>query len=362
VQLISSAIFFPLKHVDMQTRDIIVVGASAGGVPALQALVRNLPPDFQGTVFVVLHIPAYSDSELPAVLNHAGPLPATHPKDGETIEHGKIYVAPPDHHLLVEENRVMVKKGPKENRFRPSIDALFRSAAYVYGPRVIGIVLSGVLNDGTSGLWTIKRHGGIVIIQDPKDAEQPQMPLNVLEYVSVDHVLLSSQIGPLLQQLVKEPAPEKFKFPVEEIKKLKTEVLIATRDNAFEMGIVEMGELTSFTCPECSGALVRLVEEKIIRYRCHTGHAYTASSLLAEVSENVEHMLWKAMRGMEEMVMLMNKISEHFHQLNHPDAATYFKGKADRSAQFARTIHDSIFEMEQYSEDLVLHPPTSKKK
>ena len=339
----------------MQTRDIIVVGASAGGVTALKDFVKNLPKDFKGSVFVVLHIPAYSESELPAILSYTGPLEAKHPKDGEKIEKGKIYVAPNDHHMILEKNRVMIKKGPKENRFRPAIDALFRSAAYVYGARVIGIILSGVLNDGVSGIWTIKRLGGIAIIQEPADAEQPQMPLNVMEYVQPDYIVAASDMAPIVCGLVKEPAPAMQKVSAEELERLKTEVLIATRDNAFEMGIMRMGEFTPFTCPECHGAFVRLVEGNLIRYRCHTGHAYTASALLAEVSESVENLLWQSMRGLEEMSMLLNNIGDLYENLKKPDAALLFHSKAKDNSERARVIHDSVFRQAQYSEDIRLN-------
>src|SRR5687768_11583472 len=167
----------------MEIGSIIVVGASAGGVTALQQFVSHLPADLDAALFVVLHIPAYAKSQLPDILSNAGPLKAVHPADGETVQKGIIYVAPNDHHLLLEGDKVLVKKGPKENRFRPSIDALFRSAAVAYGKRTIGIVLSGLLNDGTSGLWAIKQSGGIAIIQSPDDAEYSEMPNNVKEYV-----------------------------------------------------------------------------------------------------------------------------------------------------------------------------------
>jgi len=336
----------------MNTRNIVVVGASAGGVTALKDFVKNLPADYSGSIFIVMHIPAYTESTLPSILTNAGPLEATHAKDGERIKPGRIYVAPHDHHMLLVDDRVIIKRGPKENRFRPSIDALFRSAAYVFGPRVIGIVLSGVLNDGTSGLWTVKQQGGVAIIQDPADAEQPQMPENVLEYVDVDYSIPAADMAPLICGMLKEPALQKSNLSAEKLRLLKTEIVIATKDNAFEMGIMEMGELTPFTCPECHGALVRLEEGKIIRFRCHTGHAYTASSLLAEVTEYVEDALWQSMRAMEEMVMLLKNITSHFEKLDNPDAATIFREKAEDASKRARIIHDSIFRQEQYSEDL----------
>jgi two-component system chemotaxis response regulator CheB len=340
------------NYVAMPKRDIIVVGASAGGVSALRSFVSSLPPDFKGSIFVVLHIPPYAETRLAGILSAAGPLKAVQPRDGEEIKGGMIYVAANDHHLLLENSKVIVKKGPKENRFRPSIDALFRSAAYVYGPRVIGIVLSGLLNDGTSGLWSIKRMGGITIIQEPDDAEYPQMPENVLEYVAVDYTIPAAEIGPLLVKLTDETAPKKSKVPIEELRLLEMEVTIATRDNAFEMGIMSYGELTPFTCPDCHGSLARLVEGDLIRFRCHTGHAYTANALLADLTQSVEDMLWQSMRGMEEMNLLLLNIEKHLRGLGHRKQATLFNVKAEEAAHRARIIHDSIFKQEQYSEDI----------
>ncbi len=339
----------------MQTRDIIVIGASAGGVTALKALVSSLPEDFKGSVFIVLHIPAYSESRLPWILEKAGPLQAVHPQDGDIIQQGKIYIGINDHHLILEQDKVRVKRGPKENRFRPSIDALFRSAAYVYGSRVIGIILSGLLNDGISGLWTIQQHGGTVVIQDPSDAEQPQLPENTLEYVEADYTVAAADMGPLIAGLVKEPVPERNKFTPQQLKLLKMEVIIATRDNAFEMGIMDMGKLTPFTCPQCHGALVRLVEGKLIRFRCHTGHAYTASSLLSELSEVVESQLWQTMRGLEEMDMLLKNIGDHYEELGDNKSAGIFYSKSKESASRAQIIHDSVLQQNQYSEDIRLN-------
>ena len=336
----------------MAKRDIIVVGASAGGITALTELLNSIPKDFKATIFVVLHVSPSSPSVLPAILSRAGLLKAIHPVDGEIIKSGLIYVSPPDHHLLLEGNRVLVKKGPKENNFRPSIDALFRSAAYVYGPRVIGIVLSGLLNDGTSGLWSVKRLGGITIIQEPEDAEFPSMPLNVLDYVKVDYSLRASDMGFLLNKLTTERASKKPKISKEEMAFLKMEVIISKQDNAFEMGIMNEGDLTPFTCPECHGVLVRLIEGKFIRFRCHTGHAYTASSLLADLSKSIEETLWQSMRGLEETTLLLNQISAHFKKEGFKEAAAIFARKADMTTKRARVIHDSVFKQEILSEDL----------
>ena len=346
----------------MAKRDIVVIGASAGGITALMAIVKSIPKGFAGYIFVVLHIPPSSPSNLPAILKAAGLLDAVHPRDGELLKRGRIYVAPPDHHMLLEGNKVLIKKGPEENRFRPSIDALFRSAAYVYGPRVIGIVLSGLLNDGTSGLWSVKRLGGLTIVQDPADANFPSMPINVLEYVEVDHSVPATEIGVILVKLVREMAPRKPKVSKEHMALLKMEVIISKQDNAFSLGIMEAGELTPFTCPECNGVLVRLAEGKFIRFRCHTGHAYTASSLLADVSKSVEEKLWQAMRGLEETTLLLTQIGNHFHERGLADEGDLFIAKAEMTTRRARVIHDSVFRQELLSEDLRNAKSSSKKK
>jgi two-component system chemotaxis response regulator CheB len=345
----------------MAKRDIIVVGASAGGVTALTQLIESLPKDFLASIFVVLHVPPYSPSNLPAILSRVSSLKAIHPKDGDQVKPGRICIAPPDHHMLLEGDRILIKKGPEENRFRPSIDALFRSAAYVYGPRVIGIVLSGLLNDGTSGLWSVKRLGGITIIQKPGDANFPSMPLNVLEYVKVNYTVPASKMGEILGRLTNEKASKKPNISKQEMESLKMEVIISKQDNAFAMGIMNEGELTPFTCPECHGVLVRLLEDKFIRFRCHTGHAYTASSLLADLTKSVEETLWQSMRGLEETTLLLKQIGVHFKKQGNEAAAGIFLRKADMTTKRARVIHDSVFKQEMLSEDLRHQTPNAAK-
>ena len=336
----------------MAKRDIVVIGSSAGGVYALKALAAALPPDCNATIFVVQHVSPHSPSYLPDILNHAGPLKAVHPKDGEPIQRGHIYIAPPDHHLLVEYDQVIVKKGPKENRFRPSIDALFRSAAYSYGARVIGVVLTGLLDDGTSGMWSVKRLGGVGVIQKPDDALYPSMPDNVLQHVEVDYQVPIADMAPLLCRLITETVPDKLELPLTELERLETEVNIAAQDNAFEMGILNLGELTPLTCPECNGALVSIKEGKLIRYRCHTGHAYTASALLADVTRSVEDSFWKAIRSLEEAIMLLEQSARQFAEGGNPAAAERFYQKARESRERAARTREFIFSQEAISEDM----------
>ncbi|WP_460983400.1 chemotaxis protein CheB [Spirosoma fluminis] len=336
----------------MTKRDIIVIGASAGGVTALKEIVGRLPADFNVPIFVVQHVAPYSPSLLPQILTHSGPLNAVHPEDGDPIRPGVIYVAPPDHHILIEEQTILVKKGPKENRFRPSIDALFRSAAYTFGARVIGVVLTGLLNDGTSGMWSIKRLGGVSIVQQPEDALYPSMPENVLEFVEVEHVVPLVEIPSLLCKLTEEQASETPHLPMDELERMQTEVQIASQLNAFEKGILDMGELTPLTCPECHGALVSFKEGKLIRYRCHTGHAYTASALLSEVTKTVEDMFWGTIRGLEETIILLEQSAKVFAEAGDDEAANEFTRKAAETRERSRQLHTSILQQEQISEDL----------
>ena len=333
-------------------RDLVVIGASTGGVAALMELVKVLPADFPAPIFVVMHVPADSPSMLPQLLNSVSALKAREPQDEEVVEAGIIYLARPDHHLLLEGNRVLVTRGPKENRFRPSIDALFRSAAYTYGPRVIGVVLTGYLDDGTSGLWSVQRMGGLAVVQDPQDAEQPSMPTNALEFVAADYVVPLAQLGTLLVRLMQEQAPAKTRLPAAEQDLLKIELTIAKQGGGFEMGIIDKGKLTPFTCPECHGALTQLIEGKLIRYRCHTGHAYTVSALLSEVTESVESMLYQSMRGLEETKMLLHNIGMHFTETQQTEVAELFFRKADVTGQQARVVHQSILKHEALCGDL----------
>lgn len=225
---------------------LVVIGASAGGHRPLLDLAARLPADFPAALCVVVHIPPHSPSHLPELLNRAGPLPAQHAQPHQPLRPGHIYCAPPDHHLLVDDGHLSLAKGPRENRSRPAIDPLFRSAAYRHGPAVIGLLLSGLLDDGTSGLWTIKRFGGTVIVQDPAEAEFPAMPQSALQQVAVDEATRE---------------------------RLEVEVQVAQHDHAFGRGVMGFGKVTPQTCPECGGVLVQILEDGFTRYRCHTGHA-----------------------------------------------------------------------------------------
>ncbi len=331
----------------MPTRDIVVIGASAGGMEALQKLVARLPADLPASVFVVWHLSPGAKSTLPAVLSKAGPLPAVHPADGDPIERGHIYVAPNDHHMLLEKDYIRVARGPKENRFRPAIDPLFRSAAYVYGPRTIGVVLTGALDDGTAGLWTIKLRGGTAVVQEPADALVRSMPLSALDNVAVDHKLGAAAIGELIARLVAEPAPAPPRVAALEEEKIAHEIRIAKERDALEEAVFRFGELSPFTCPECHGVLTMLREGRIVRFRCHTGHAFSADALLTGNTEELEARLWDAVRASDESVFLLNRLGEEFVKAGNTAAAERCFDEAREAHERLRPVRDAAIGNEQ---------------
>jgi two-component system, chemotaxis family, protein-glutamate methylesterase/glutaminase len=297
-------------------RDIIVMGASAGGLSALSRITKQIPENLNATVFIVWHVSPHSTSMLPEILSRAGKLEVKHPADGESIKPGKIYVAPPDHHLLLEASRIRLAKGPKENRFRPAIDPLFRSAAYAYGARVIGVVLTGALDDGTAGLWSIKDRGGIAIVQDPAEAEQPSMPSSALNNVEVDYCLPISEIPPLLVNLT-EQAAEEDGPPAS--KQLEMETKIALGADSAELDVTQLGKISEFTCPDCHGSLIQLRNGKLERFRCHTGHSFSNGSLLAELTDSIEQALWNTIRAVEERIRLLKNLAQHASDLKQTE-------------------------------------------
>jgi two-component system chemotaxis response regulator CheB len=266
----------------MGTKRVVVVGASGGGIDALRTLVSGLPADFPAPICIVLHSSPEAPGVLGDILTRSGPLEATNAINGERLKPGHIYVAPPDCHLVVEPGKVRVTKGPRENRFRPAIDPLFRSAAQVYGPGAIGVVLTGSLDDGTAGLWALKQLGGTAIVQDPADAMFASMPQSAIAHVAVDHVLRLAAIAPLLVELTSVPAAAEI-APIPE--RMKVEVKIAMEHNPIDAGLERMGEPSRFAYPECHGVLLQLTEGSRTRFRCHTGHAYSVASLLAAITK-----------------------------------------------------------------------------
>lgn len=331
--------------------DIVVIGASAGGLKAFEALVSQLPSNFPAAVFIVWHISPDHPSLLPEILARATPLKVAHAVNMEAIAPGRIYIAPPDRHLLVEPEFVRLSRGPKENRFRPAIDVLFRSAARAYAERVIGVVLSGSLDDGAAGLYAIKERGGQAVVQDPADALHPSMPRAAMKAVAVDYCVPVIQMGALLARLVDEPIPVHQVLPVS--RQMDIEVGVAQEDNGLEMGIMKLGEPSPYTCPECHGVLLQLKEGSLIRFRCHTGHAYSLNSLLAEVTQSIEETLWDGIRTIEASEMLMNHMAEHLHQVNEHEAADLLLQKAQQAKRRANLVRRAVMSNEILTQENV---------
>jgi two-component system chemotaxis response regulator CheB len=293
----------------MRTKRVVVVGSSAGGIEALRELASGLPVDFPAPVCIVLHTSPEAPGVVDSILSRSGPVPATNARDRQRLEPGRIYVAPPDSHLLIEPGRVRVTKGPRENRFRPAIDPLFRSAAQVFGPAAIGVILTGNLGDGTAGLWAIKQLGGTTVVQDPADALFPSMPQSAMNHVRIDYVLPLSEIPALLVRLTAEEMPAVAAAPVPE--SVEVEVKIAKEAPPLDAGLEGISEPSTFACPECHGVLMKLKEGGPIRFRCHTGHAYSIDSLVLAISAAIEESLWIAIRALEEGDMLLRTVVEH---------------------------------------------------
>lgn len=283
----------------MPKQDIVVVGASAGGVEALKILAAGLPPDLEAAVFVVLHIGkggVDGQSYLPDILSKAGPLPAINPTDGESIQKRKIYVAPPDCHLLLEHGHIHLSSGPKENRTRPAINPLFRSAARAYEGRVTGVIMTGLLDDGVAGLAEIKRKGGVAIVENPATAMFPSMPANALKYVEVDHVADLPMIGGFVAKFA---SSDRIAIRREELMEIKPSHL---------------------TCPECRGPLEQERQGKIVGYRCRVGHSYTPLALEDDHRDTVERSVWSAIVALEEAADIADLLASELGSKSSEDA------------------------------------------
>jgi two-component system chemotaxis response regulator CheB len=338
----------------MPGHDIIVIGASAGGVEALTELMGALPVDLPAAGFAALHLGA-GRSSLPEILTRAGKLPAGHPVHREPIRRGRVYVAPPDRHLLVGNGQLLLEQGPKENGHRPAIDVLFRSAAQIYGPRVVGVVLTGNLDDGTAGLLEIKRRGGIAVVQDPEEADYPGMPKNAVENVAVDHVVPLAELGPLLVRLAEEqPAP--LMSPMlpsgnggeplgQESREPNGRERSADAPEGFGELLGESGEdfgtPSGFTCPDCGGGLWEWEPEGFHRYRCRTGHAYSPESLGALQKERVDIALGAAQRSLKEGADFARRMALRMRGKGLPLIEQRYlerAAEAERNARILRTL------------------------
>jgi two-component system, chemotaxis family, protein-glutamate methylesterase/glutaminase len=315
-------------------RDIVVIGTSAGGVETLLKLFKDLPADIRAAFFVVIHVQPNAPSYMPAMLSRASRLSAEHAQDKRRIEAGKIYVAPPDHHILIEQGRMRLSHGPKENRHRPAIDPLFRTAAETYNSRVIGIVLTGTLDDGTMGLRAVKDAGGVTIVQDPGEALYPGMPRNAIQIVEPDYVLRLREIRMMLPRLIQEPVKEKV------MKRFKDKGM-KPEDRKIKSGLKineDMGPPSMFVCPECNGPLWEMRNGKATLFRCMVGHSFAPENLYAAQTEEVERALWTALRALEERVALQQTLAERADSQNRDRSSRHFRNNARENSKHAEVI------------------------
>lgn len=308
----------------MPKREIVVIGASAGGIDVLQTVLGSLPWDLHAVVFVVLHTSQNSPGLLPEILNRHSMLPAIYAVHNAPILPSRAFIAPSgQRHMIIERGRVQLLSGPRENRHRPSIDALFRSAAHAYGSEVIGVVLTGNLDDGSAGLAQIKSRGGLAIVQDPEEAVAPSMPESAMASTEVDFVLPAAEIGPKLVELVASEAPS-------ELPPIPTG----------ERNMTASGQ--TYSCPECGGVLEEAHESGLLRFRCRVGHLYSPDSLMADQTVAVERALWAAVRSMEEQTEFAQRLAESSRQKQRDRLARRFSEKADASREYADTLRELL--------------------
>lgn len=289
--------------------DIIVVGTSAGGLEALDTLIGQLPTDLPASIFVVQHMASENTgASLLRRLSRHRAFGCAFGKDGEALKRGRIYIARPDNHLLIKKNRLLVTKGARENRNRPGVDPLFRSAAVAYTSRVIGILLTGMLDDGTAGLSAIKNCGGITVVQDPKDAAYPDMPQSAIDNLTPDYCVPIGEMGRLLETLCQQPSGRSHAVP----KDVKLEAEIAERVLSDVAAVDSLGQQVPYNCPNCGGVLWEMDNPSVPRYRCHTGHSFTLPALLESQSEKIEETLWIALRMFEERKNLLKNTDKPF--------------------------------------------------
>jgi two-component system chemotaxis response regulator CheB len=305
----------------MHQHDIIVIGTSAGGIEAISRLLAPIKSSIPASIFIVLHLsPTSSNEALLNIIQRNTELTCMTAENGIHIRKGHVYLAPVDEHLQIKNDHILLTRGARENGFRPSIDTTFRSAAAHYGARVIGVILTGLLYDGIAGMEIIKRSGGITIVQDPEDAEYNEMPKNVLQHLETDYCLPLHEISVLLGDLARRPADTSFPIPED----ICIEADIAERMLQSSEAVESLGERSNFTCPDCGGSLWQLKHGTTHRYRCHTGHAHIAESLLTEKDRQLEETLWVAMRVLEERKnMLVSLASQHRNDGKNRAAHTY---------------------------------------
>jgi two-component system chemotaxis response regulator CheB len=328
-------------------RDLVVIGASAGGVEALLELARVLPADLPAAVVMVLHSQRHKPGVLPDLLERRGALPAAHAVDGEPIRPGRIYVAPPDYHLLVNEDAFHLARTATEHYTRPAIDPTFRTAARSHGKRVVGVLLTGMLGDGAMGLLTIHRFGGVTIVQDPADALYPQMPQNAVDHVPVDDILPLSEIGARLVERVRESreiaavSPEVTGGEAPEKDAIEQADQIVKREQAAQIAGERVGMPAIFTCPECGGTLWQ-ADEQLVQFRCHVGHLYAGADLLDEQADALESRLWEVLRYLVDQSILARQLSVKAEKDGRERGRRQFSKQAEIADLHAAAIREML--------------------
>lgn len=322
----------------MSNRDIIVIGGSSGATAPLRTILGALPKDLPAAVFIVLHIPARSLGLLATVTSAAAHLPVHAAVEGMTISPGNIYLGVPDHHLILADGQIRLGRGPRENMARPSIDPMFRSAAMSYGPRVIGIVLSGFLNDGASGLEAIKRCGGITLVQDPADAIADEMPRSALQALEVDLTLSATRISDILSDLVNDTPGPVRPIPPE----IRLEVDIAAGARIDSARLRRIADPSPVTCPQCGGVLSAVRNAKPLRFRCQVGHAYTADVVAKEQENAVDEALRVALRIIEERAELVRRMADDGRNAGRRALAEMYEERATEYSDYAETIRKAV--------------------
>lgn len=289
----------------MQNRDIVVVAVSTGGLAALEVLLGDLDPGLRASVFVAMHVDGYR-SVLPSLLQNRTRWQVQHAEDGQPFAPGVVYIAPPDRHMILQHDATVLTRGPKENFTRPAADPLFRSAAVHYGPRVVGIVLTGRLDDGSAGLKSVHACGGFAIVQDPQDSVAQDMPANAIAAVPTAQVLPLQQIGNAMAKAINTTvAPRAAGGGPSET--LRTESRMTETGQSSAAVLERIGRQAGLTCPECGGAIWRVDTGVPVRYRCHTGHAFSSASLNAAQAEQVDDAIWSAARLLRERILLASE-------------------------------------------------------
>jgi two-component system chemotaxis response regulator CheB len=327
----------------LNNRDIVAIGASAGGVEALMYLAGNLKPNFPAAILVTQHLAPQFPSALAEILARAGPLPVRFPSNGDRAERGTIYLAPPDRHLLLEDERLWLGSGPRENNSRPAIDPMLRSVAACCGSRAIGVVLTGTLGDGASGLWSLGQCGGLTVVQDPQDAEFSEMPMNAVQRARPRHVTALANLPALLRELVREAAGKPMRPPAN----LVMELMVAKGHNMPMSDMDRIGRRSVFACPDCNGVMWEVQEGDLVHYRCHVGHAYNAELMSLAMDENVRRALATAVRTLEENVALARKLAEEARSLQHPQSAATWAGRASESQQELDVLQGAIHRIDE---------------